>query len=145
MKPRIAVLPGDGIGPEVIDAALEVIAPHVSLTHIGAGADRFLATGQTLTSEDIATIGSCDALLFGAVGDPRVPDGVLERGILLRLRQELDLYVNVRPVPELDLVIVRENTEGLYAGVGSSDDDSAMEISVNSRTAVQRCIHYALS
>jgi 3-isopropylmalate dehydrogenase len=70
---------------------------------------------------------------------------VLERGILLRLRKELDLYVNVRPFPELDLVIVRENTEGLYAGIGSSGHNSATEISVNTHAAVQRCVRYAFS
>jgi len=145
VKPLVAVLPGDGIGPEVIEAALEVVTPHAQLTYIDAGAARFLATGETLTGDDLATIAECDALLFGAVGDPRVPDGVLERGILLRLRRKLDLYVNVRPFPEIGVVIVRENTEGLYAGVGSSDRSSAVEISVNTRAAVERCTRYALT
>lgn len=139
---RIAVLPGDGIGPEVIEAALEVVADH-DLTMIDAGADRYLATGELLTSSDMDAIESSDALLFGAVGDPRVEDGVLERGILLRLRRELDLYVNVRPVPELDLVFVRENTEGLYAGVGERSAEAASETSINTTAAIERCAAYA--
>ena len=116
VKPRVAVLPGDGIGPEVISAALERSGDRIEPTFIDAGAERYLATGELLTAGDLSTIADSDALLFGAIGDPQVPDGVLERGILLRLRKELDLYVNLRPFPELDLVFVRENTEGLYAG-----------------------------
>jgi 3-isopropylmalate dehydrogenase len=93
--------------------------------------------------EEVEEIGRCDALLVGAVGDPRVPDGVLERGILLRLRRELDLYVNVRPFEELGIVFVRENTEGLYSGLGSSTEEMALEVSLNNRGAVRRCIRYA--
>ena len=145
MRPRVAVLPGDGIGPEVIEAAVDTVTPHAEVSFVPAGADRFLAKGELLTPDDMATIAGSDAVLFGAVGDSRVPDGVLERGILLRLRAELDLYVNVRPFPELDLVFVRENTEGLYAGTGALLDDTAIEVSLNTRAAVSRCIDYAFS
>jgi 3-isopropylmalate dehydrogenase len=141
-RPRVAVLAGDGIGPEVIGAALDELRGF-DLVTIGAGADRYLETGSLLTDDEIAVIKGADALLFGAVGDPRVADGVLERGILLRLRRELDLYVNLRPVPELDVVFVRENTEGLYSGQGSRDGDLAIETSVNSRRAIERCARYA--
>jgi 3-isopropylmalate dehydrogenase len=139
---KIAVLPGDGIGPEVIEPALELLSEH-EITTIGAGANRYLETGELLTPADLETITGADALLLGAVGDPRVEDGVLERGILLRLRRELDLYVNLRPVPELGVVFVRENTEGLYAGVGTRTDGAATETSINTATAIERCATYA--
>jgi len=140
---RIAVLAGDGIGPEVIAVALDRLDPSWETVAVDAGAERFLRTGQTITDDEIGLIKSCDALLLGAVGDPRVPDGVLERGILLRLRRELDLYVNLRPFPELDIIFVRENTEGLYAGVGESSDDRALETSVNTRSAIERAARFA--
>lgn len=143
MKPRVAVLPGDGIGPEVVAAALEKYRGAFETTWIDAGAERYLSSGELLSPADLATIAESDALLFGAIGDPRVPDGVLERGILLRLRKELDLYVNLRPFPELGLVFVRENTEGLYAGYGWSSVDSAAEVNVNTTRAVERCVRYA--
>lgn len=145
VKPRVAVLPGDGIGPEVMAPAIERIAPAVELTMIAAGAERFLETGELLTDDDLDAIATSDALLFGAVGDPRVPEGVLERGILLRLRTELDLYVNLRPFPELGITFVRENTEGLYSGLGSTDEAAAVEVSVNTRPAVRRCIRHAFT
>lgn len=140
---RIAVVRGDGIGPEVIEAALGELPPGVDVVEIEAGAERYLATGDVLTDAELELIRACDAILLGAVGDPRVPDGVLERGILLRLRRELDLYVNLRPFPDLGLVFVRENTEGLYAGVARKDGGSAFETSVNTATAIERCARYA--
>jgi 3-isopropylmalate dehydrogenase len=143
MSARIAVLPGDGIGPEVIGAALETLPEDVERVDIDAGAERWLATGEVLTDDDLDTVRDCDALLLGAVGDPRVPDGILERGILLRLRKELDLYINLRPLPELELVIVRENTEGLYTGVGGRDGNVATETSVNTAPAIERCVRYS--
>jgi 3-isopropylmalate dehydrogenase len=144
MSYRVAVLPGDGIGPEVIKAALSSIeAEAIELAWIEAGAERYLKTRDLLTPEDFEIIGDSDALLFGAVGDPRLPDGVLERGILLRLRTELDLYINLRPFPELGVVIVRENTEGPYSGMGRRTGDTAIEMSVNSLYAVERCVRYA--
>ncbi|HJR45292.1 MAG TPA: isocitrate/isopropylmalate family dehydrogenase, partial [Actinomycetota bacterium] len=143
MSLRVAVLRGDGIGPEVIGVALSELPSHYELVDIGASAERYLATGDLLTDEDLELISGCDALLLGAVGDPRIPDGVLEGGVLLRLRRELDLYVNLRPFPKLDLVFVRENTEGPYAGVGRRIDDSAFETSVNTASAIERCARYA--
>ncbi len=143
MKPRVAVLAGDGIGPEVVGVAVEDLHHLCDVVTLDVGADRYLTTGDLLTDADVETIGSCDALLFGAIGDPRVPDGVLERGVLLELRKRLDLYINLRPFPELDLVIVRENTEGMYAGAGATRGSIATEISVNSRNAVERCTRYA--
>ena len=140
---RIAVLPGDGIGLEVTEHAMTVLPGDAEIVMIEAGAERYLATGELLTASDLGAIKSCDALLFGAVGDPRVADGVLERGILLRLRKELGLYVNVRPFRDLDLTIVRENSEGLYAGVGERNDNLATETSVNTRFAVERCARFA--
>jgi 3-isopropylmalate dehydrogenase len=143
VKHQITVLPGDGIGPEVIAKALEKFEGRFDVTMIDAGAERYLATGELLTSGELTAIAGSDALLFGAIGDPRVPDGVLERGILLRLRKELDLYVNLRPFPELGLVFVRENTEGLYAGFGWRSEGSAAEVNVNTSGAIARCVRYA--
>jgi 3-isopropylmalate dehydrogenase len=143
--PRVAVIPGDGIGPEVIERALATLPNDFELEFVHAGADRWLATGETLTDADMHTITESDAVLLGAVGDPRVPDGILERGVLLRLRSELDLYVNLRPFPELGVAIVRENTEGLYAGVGTRIDSTATETSINTTSGIERCAQYAFS
>ena len=140
---HIAVVPGDGIGKEVIEPALDSLPGNFEVTMLDLGAERYLATGELLTEDDLSTIRRSDALLFGAVGDPRVPDGVLERGVLLALRRDLDLYVNLRPFPELDLVIVRENTEGAYSGIGERNDDHAVETSLNTRGAIERCARYA--
>lgn len=137
------MLAGDGIGPEVMAPALARLPDDYLIHRIGVGAERYLATGDLLTDGDIATIAESDALLFGAIGDPRVPDGVLERGVLLRLRRVLDLYVNLRPFPDLGLVFVRENTEGAYSGAGRRVDDTAVEMSINTRSAIERCAHYA--
>ena len=139
----VSVLSGDGIGPEVMAPALEALPADYVVRRVEAGAERYLATGDLLTDEDIATISASDALLFGAIGDPRVPDGVLERGILLRLRQVLDLYVNLRPFPELGITFVRENTEGAYIGAGKRVEDTAIEMSINTRPAIERCAEYA--
>lgn len=140
---QIAVAPGDGIGKEVIPDALAVLPGDIETTVIEVGAERYLETGQLLTTDDLEAIRNSDALLFGAIGDPRVQDGILERGVLLALRHELDLYVNVRPFPELDLAIVRENTEGSYAGVGDRDGEHAVEVSINTGPAIERCARYA--
>ncbi len=142
---RIAVLPGDGIGPEVIEPALAELPGEAEVVRIEAGAERYLATGELVTDADLDAIRDSDALLFGAVGDPRVPDGVLERGVLLRLRKELDLYINLRPFPELGLTFVRENSEGPYAGVGERNGDLATETSINTRSAIERCVRYAFT
>src|SRR5687767_3120886 len=120
----VSVLAGDGIGPEVIEPALRELPGDYLIHRVGVGAERYLATGELLTEEDVTLISESDALLFGAIGDPRVPDGVLERGVLLELRQRLDLYANLRPFPELGIVFVRENTEGAYSGAGKWVDDT---------------------
>lgn len=139
----VTVLPGDGIGPEVTERALEELPGDWDIVFVDAGAKRFLADGSVLTEADLEAIRDGDALLLGAVGDPRVAPGILEAGILLRLRRELDLYVNLRPFPEIDVVIVRENSEGLYAGRGSDDGTVATEVSVNTAGAVERCARAA--
>ena len=139
------MLPGDGIGPEVIEPALAELPGDAEIVRIEAGAERYLATGELVTDADLDAIRDSDALLFGAIGDPRVPDGVLERGVLLRLRKELDLYINLRPFPELGLTFVRENSEGPYAGVGERSGDLATETSINTRSAIERCVRYAFT
>jgi len=143
VRPRVAVIVGDGIGPEVVGRALEECAVSLDLVWIDAGAERYLDTGLLLEDDDVRQVAECDALLFGAVGDARVPDGVLERGILLRLRKELDLYVNLRPFPEIGVAVVRENTEGLYAGASERRGDLATETSINTRAGIERCARYA--
>ena len=143
MKPHISVLPGDGIGPEVVKVALGELPSEFDYVVIEASAERYLAEGLLISDEEIAAVSDSDALLFGAIGDHRVTDGVLERGILLRLRKELDLYVNLRPFPEIGVTFVRENSEGPYSGVGGREDDVATEVNVNSVTGVERCVRYA--
>ncbi len=143
VKRRIAVLPGDGIGPEVIKVALDEIPTDFDFVVIEASADRYLLGGTLITDEEMSVIADSDALLFGAIGDPRVADGVLERGILLRLRRELDLYVNLRPFPEIGVTFVRENSEGPYSGIGDRTGDVAREVNVNSGPAIERCARYA--
>src|SRR5260370_29363586 len=135
---RLAVIPGDGIGPEVVAEALKVLAvaaPDVTfdITSYDLGAARWLRTSETLPDAVLEEIRAHDVILLGAVGDPSVPSGILERGLLLRLRFALDHYVNLRPVrlypgvatplagvpPEsVDMLVVREGTEGPYAGAG---------------------------
>jgi 3-isopropylmalate dehydrogenase len=143
MKPRISILPGDGIGPEVIKTALGELPGEFDYDVIEASAERYLDEGTLISRDEIAAISESDALLFGAIGDPRVTDGILERGILLRLRRELDLYINLRPFPEIGLTFVRENSEGPYSGVGSREADIANEVNVNTVAGVDRCVRYA--
>lgn len=167
---RIAVIPGDGIGPEVIAEALKVLDAvsakcriEVSFTEYRLGGDRFLKTGETLSDETLADISSHDAILLGAIGHPDVQPGVLEKDILLRLRFHFDQYINLRPVklykgvdcplkgkgPEdIDFTVIRENTEGLYAGVGGwlkrgTADEVAVQESLNTRKGVERCVRFA--
>ena len=143
VRPRISVIPGDGIGPEVIKSALGELPGEFDYDVIEASAERFLAEGTLITDDEFAAIADSDALLFGAIGDPRVTDGVLERGILLRLRRQLDLYINLRPFPELGVTFVRENSEGPYSGVGAREGDVANEVNVNTVAGVERCVRYA--
>ena len=164
----VAHLPGDGIGPEVtavsralVDQAAQRHGFTIDWRDCPLGSDYYLRTGQVLPEAMLQDLRKTDAIMLGAVGSPDVPPGVLERGLLLRLRFELDLYVNLRPatlrpgVPSLhgdgaglDVVVVRENTEGLYAGAGGivhqgSAFETATEESLNTRAGVERCVRYA--
>ena len=169
---KLAVIPGDGIGPEVVaeaekvlDAAVAGTDVVIDRTRFALGAARYLETGDTLTDDDLAAIAGHDAILLGAVGgvpgDPRLRDANIERGLLLKLRFELDHYVNLRPsklypsVPgpladpgEIDFVVVREGTEGPYVGNGGSirrgtPHEVANETSVNTAFGVERVVRYA--
>jgi 3-isopropylmalate dehydrogenase len=160
---RVAVVGGDGIGPEVLREALKVASEagaRLDATEYRLGADHYLETGEVLDDETLERLRGEDAILLGAVGPPigstAVPSGLLERGLLLRMRFELDLYVNLRPfvgtpssiAPEADFAVVRENTEGPYAGEGGflrkgTPDEVATQGSVNTRHGVERCIRFA--
>jgi len=167
---RIAVIPGDGTGPEVVEQALKVVDAAGDLHGFRTeretfpfGGDHYLQTGETLTDAAIDTLRGYDAILLGAIGHPDVKPGILEQGILLRLRFALDQYVNLRPVKlyegvetplkdkgpaEVDFVVVRENTEGLYTGSGGflrkgTSDEVAIQESINTRKGVERCIRFA--
>ena len=160
---RIAVIGGDGIGPEVCAEALKVVAAagiELQTTEFDLGADRYRRDGSVLPDDVLEDLRSYDAILLGAVGPPvgdtSVPPGTLERGLLLRLRFELDLYVNLRPFTGVpgsiaegaDFVVVRENTEGTYAGEGGflrrgTPHEVATQGSVNTRMGVERCARFA--
>ncbi len=160
---NIGVIGGDGIGPEVVAEAIKVVeAAGVALhqTSYDLGADRYLRTGDVLPDQDLEELRGQDAILLGAIGPPvgsnEIPSGTLERGLLLRLRFALDLYVNLRPftgvpgslAPECDFVVVRENTEGTYAGEGGflrkgTPFEVATQGSVNTRHGVERCARFA--
>ncbi len=163
---KVGLIGGDGIGPEVIGETIKVIeATGVELETVAydLGADRYLRTGDVLPDATLLEIKSLDAVLLGAVGPPigstQVPSGILERGLLLRLRFELDLYVNMRPfvtprgwnrfrIDPMDLVVIRENTEGTYAGEGGflrkgTEHEVATQGSVNTRFGVERVVRYA--
>ena len=157
---------GDGIGPEVTSvgiAALEKALGNVSLdiTSYDLGSDRYLATGEALTEDDLAQLAKHDAILLGAIGDPRVPSGVLERGLILKLRFAFDHHINLRPsklfdgvisplsnAKNIDFVVVREGTEGPYVGNGGAirqgtEQEVANEVSVNTAFGVRRAVEYA--
>jgi len=167
---RVAVIPGDGTGPEVIREGRKVLEAasrrggfRLEWRDYDVGGDRYLKTGETLPSSVMQELRDVNAIYLGAIGHPDVKPGILEQGILLRLRFELDQYINLRPVklypgvwtplrdkgPEhIDFVVVRENTEGLYAGVGGflrkgTAEEVALQTSVNTRRGVERCIRYA--
>ncbi len=159
MAHKIAVIGGDGIGPEVTAEALKVMeAAGVDLdtTDFDLGGARYLRDGEILSDDTLAELRGFDAILLGAVGTPEVPPGVIERGLLLKMRFELDLYVNQRPFVGTapghdrahDFVVIRENTEGPYVGEGGvlrkgTPNEVATQGSVNSRMGVERCIRYA--
>lgn len=167
---NIGVIPGDGTGPEVIAEGIKVLNVaskkfrfKVNLKYYDYGGERYLKTGEVLPENAVSELRKHDAIYLGAIGHPDVKPGILEKGILLRLRFELDQYINLRPVklypgvdcplkdkkPEhIDFVVVRENTEGLYAGAGGvlkkgTPDEVAVQESINTRKGVERCIRYA--
>ena len=165
-KLDLAVIPGDGIGPEVVAPALAALKKaltgvEMSTTEYDLGANRYLKSGEILTDEDMAKLKTHKAILLGAVGDPRVAPGILERGLLLKIRFAFDHFVNLRPSklykgvktvlagqPEIDFVVVREGTEGLYVGNGGAvrigtEQELANEISVNTAQGVRRVVEYA--
>ena len=167
---KLAVIAGDGIGPEVIVEGLKVldkVAAKYSLsfikTHYPLGAAHWHSTGEVLSDETMADIAKNDVILLGAVGDPTVPSGVLERGLLLKLRFAFDQYVNLRPAilregvtsplstqAPIDFIVVREGTEGPYVGAGGNlaigtDAEVATEESLNTRRGAERVIRYAFA
>jgi 3-isopropylmalate dehydrogenase len=167
---NIAVIPGDGIGLEVINEGLkalqtasEIAGFHFKAHHYDFGGDRYLKTGEIIPDSTMTELRDMDAIYLGAVGHPGVQAGILEKGLLLRLRFELDLYINLRPIKlypgvwtplkdkgpdDIDFVVVRENTEGLYVGTGGflkkgKKDEVAIQEMINTRKGVERCIRYA--
>ena len=165
---RIGVIPGDGTGPEVIGEGLKVLGAvregfEIETARYGIGGEHYLRTGDTLPDAVLDELRGLDAIYLGAIGHPDAPPGVLERGILLRIRFELDQYVNLRPVraypgmslpvarvepEEIDLVFVRENAEGLYSGAGGfhrkgTGEEVATQESINTRHGVDRCLRFA--
>ena len=169
-KYNIAVVPGDGTGPEVVAEGIKVLDAvarnrgfALNYTTYDLGGERYKKTGDLLPDSVITELKQHDAIYLGAIGHPDVKPGILEKEILLRMRFELDLYVNLRPVKlyegvetplrnkgpeEIDFVVVRENTEGLYAGAGGvlkkgTRDEVAIQESINTRKGVERCIRFA--
>jgi 3-isopropylmalate dehydrogenase len=156
---RVGVIGGDGIGPEVVAEALKVVhAAGVALDTVDydLGGARYLQTGEVLSDATLEELRGHDAILLGAVGTPDVPPGVLERGLLLKMRFALDLYINLRPFTAgpnrhndgVDMVVIRENTEGPYVGEGGvlrhgTPNEVATQGSVNTRLGVERCVRFA--
>ena len=167
---KIAVIPGDGTGPEVIREGLKVLKAasekfdfEYKEEPFDFGGARYLKTGKTITDRELSSLKKFDAIYLGAIGHPDVKPGILEQGILLKIRFGLDQYINLRPVklynsdfcplkdkrPEdIDFVVVRENSEGLYKGLGSfknkgGKNEVAIQVSHNTRKGVERCIRYA--
>ncbi len=166
----IAVIPGDGTGPEVVAEGIKVLNAAsarlgftLNYTHYDIGGERYLRTNETLPDSVLQELRQYKAILLGAIGHPDVKPGILEKEILLRTRFELDQYINLRPVKlyegvdtplknkgpkEIDFVVVRENTEGLYAGAGGvlkkgTKDEVAIQESINTRKGVERCLRFA--
>jgi len=166
---KIAVIPGDGTGPEVVREGLKVLKAaekfgfKLDLTEYDFGGERYKRTGETLPESAINELGQYKAIFLGAIGHPDVKPGILEKGILLNLRFALDQYINLRPVKlypgvdtplkdkgpnEIDFAVIRENSEGLYAGAGGvlkrgTPDEVAVQESINTRKGVERCLRYA--
>jgi 3-isopropylmalate dehydrogenase len=167
---KIAVVPGDGTGPEVVAEGIKVLNAvasncdfNLDYSEHSIGGEQYLASGEILTDDQIQALAESDAVYLGAIGHPDVKPGILEKGILLKLRFEFDQYINLRPVklyegvdtplkdkgPEdIDFVVVRENTEGIYTGAGGSfklgtPDEVAIQESINTRKGVERCVRFA--
>ena len=167
---NIAVVPGDGTGPEVVAEGIKVLNSaakkcnfSIKYKNFSIGGDHYKATGETLTDEVKAALKETDTIFLGAIGHPDVKPGILEKGVLLNLRFDFDQYINLRPVKlydgvdtplknkkseDIDFVVVRENTEGLYCGAGGTlkygtPDEVAVQESINTRKGVERCIRYA--
>ena len=167
---KIGVLPGDGTGPEVVREGLKVLEAagertgfKYDLVEYDFGGDRYLKTGEILPDRALDELKGLDAIYLGAIGHPDVKPGILEQGILLKIRFVLDQYINLRPVKlypgvetplkdkgpkDIDFVVVRENTEGLYVGAGGflkkgTADEIAIQESINSRKGVERCVRFA--
>jgi 3-isopropylmalate dehydrogenase len=167
---KIAVLPGDGTGPEVVREGLKALEAaqakfgfRLELEHYDLGGDRYLSTGEILPDSALDELRAFDAIFLGAIGHPEVSPGILEKGLLLRLRFELDQYINLRPVklypnvecplkdkgPEdIDFVVVRENTEGLYSGMGGfqykgTPHETSTQIHMTTRFGAERAIRFA--
>ncbi|MEE2753647.1 MAG: 3-isopropylmalate dehydrogenase [Candidatus Latescibacterota bacterium] len=170
MSHKIAVIPGDGTGPEVVTESLKCLEAAAGkfgftyeTTEFDFGGERYKRTGETLPEGAVDELRQFNTIMLGAIGHPDVQPGILEKGILLKARFELDQYINLRPVklypnvecplsdkgPEdIDFVVVRENTEGLYAGAGGTlkkgtPDEIAVQESINTRKGVERCLKYA--
>jgi 3-isopropylmalate dehydrogenase len=170
MTHKIALLPGDGTGPEVLAEGIKVLKAlegpaglKFEFTHFDLGGERYKRTGEILPDSALEELKGFKAIYLGAIGHPDVKPGILEKGLLLRLRFQLDQYINLRPVilypgvdtplkdkgPEdINFVVVRENTEGLYAGAGGvlkfgTPDEVAVQESINTRKGVDRCLKYA--
>ena len=167
---NVALLPGDGTGPEVLAEGIKVVQAAcqkfgftMKFTEYDLGGERYKRTGEVLPDSVVSELRQHDAIFLGAIGHPDVKPGILEKGILLRLRFELDQYINLRPVKlyegvdtplknkgpkEIDFIVVRENTEGLYAGAGGvlkkgTKDEVATQESINTRKGVERCLRFA--
>lgn len=167
---KIAMIPGDGTGPEVVDegrkalhAAAAKFGFHLEMTDFDFGGDRYLRTGEVLPDSAVDDLKQFDSILLGAIGHPDVKPGILEKGILLRLRFELDQYVNLRPVRlypgvatplknkgpgEIDYAVIRENSGGIYTGIGGismqgTEQEVAVQSMVYNRYQVERCLRYA--
>jgi 3-isopropylmalate dehydrogenase len=167
---QIAVIPGDGTGAEVVAEGIKVLEAvakkcsfNFNFTHYMIGGEKYKATGEILPDDVLESLGKVDAIFLGAIGHPDVKAGILEKGILLNMRFHFDQYINLRPVKlyegvstplknkgpaDIDFVVIRENTEGLYAGAGGvlkkgTPDEVAVQESINTRKGVERCIRYA--
>jgi len=165
-KINLAVIAGDGIGPEVTSVALDALkkalgSVELQVTNYALGSDKYLETGEALTEKDLKDLSGHDAILLGAIGDPRVASGVLERGLLLKLRFSFDHHINLRPsklfpgilspltnAKDVNFIVVREGTEGPYVGNGGTvregtEHEVANEVSVNTAFGIKRAVEYA--